>query len=203
MSYVYISLIEPTGNHDLEGLREEIQKVFGAESRVIRSKIDIASAYDPIRSQYDASVLLLRLLEEQPPDVCAILGITEADLFVSIFEFLFGMAQLNGAGAILSTYRLKNELYGLLPDRILFAERLIKEALHELGHTFGLVHCFNPQCVMNPSTYVEQIDTKSQELCRQCRASMNEKKDGPPSKSELPLRSGESYPPSKKDPTTR
>ena len=176
MSYVYISLIEPAGNRDLEGLRDEIRKVFGAETRVIKSKIDISSAYDPIRSQYDASVLLLRLLEEQPPDLCAILGITEADLFVSIFEFLFGMAQLNGAGAILSTYRLKNELYGLPPDRILFAQRLIKEALHELGHTFGLVHCFNPQCVMNPSTYVEQIDAKSKELCRQCRTSMNEKK---------------------------
>lgn len=176
MSYVYISLIEPTGNHDLEGLRNEIQKVFRAETRIIKSKIDISSAYDPIRSQYDASALLLRLLEEQPPDVCAILGITEVDLFVSIFEFLFGMAQLNGAGAILSTYRLKNELYGLLPDRILFAERMIKEALHELGHTFGLVHCFNPQCVMNPSTYVEQIDAKSKELCRQCRTSVNKKK---------------------------
>lgn len=86
------------------------------------------------------------------------------------------MAQLNGAGAILSTYRLKNERYGLPPDRILFAERLIKEGLHELGHTFGLVHCFNPHCVMNPSTYVEQIDAKSKELCRQCRTSIDEKK---------------------------
>jgi archaemetzincin len=177
MSYVYISLIEPTGNHDLEGLRDEIQKVFRAETRIIKSKIEISSAYDPIRSQYDASALLLRLLEDQPPDACAILGITEVDLFVPIFEFLFGMAQLNGAGAILSTYRLKNELYGLHPDRILFAERLIKEALHELGHTFGLVHCFNPQCAMNPSTYVEQIDVKSKELCRQCRTSINEKKE--------------------------
>ncbi len=173
MSFVYISLIEPTENHDLEGLREEIQKVFRTETRIIKSKIDISPAYDPIRSQYDASALLLRLLDEQPPDVWAILGITEVDLFVSIFEFLFGMAQLDGAGAILSTYRLKNERYGLPPDRGLFAERLIKEALHELGHTFGLVHCFNPQCVMNPSTYVEQIDMKSKELCRQCRTSIN------------------------------
>lgn len=176
MAYVYISLIEPTGNHDLEGLGNEIEKVFRAETRIIKSKIDISSAYDPIRSQYDASALLLRLLEEQPPDVRAILGITEVDLFVSIFEFLFGIAQLNGAGAILSTYRLKNELYGLLPNRTLFSERMIKEALHELGHTFGLVHCFNPQCVMNPSTYVEQIDAKSKELCRQCRTSVNKKK---------------------------
>ncbi len=173
MSFVYISLIEPTENHDLEGLREEIQKVFRTETRIIKSKIDISSAYDPVRFQYDASVLLLRLLENQPPDGCAILGITEVDLFVSIFEFLFGMAQLDGAGAILSTYRLKNERYGLPPDRGLFAERLIKEALHELGHTFGLVHCFNSQCVMNPSTYVEQIDMKSKELCRQCRTSIN------------------------------
>ena len=173
MSYVSIALIEPAGSHDLKVLRDEIQKAFRTETRIIKSRINVALSYYPIRSQYDASALLLRLLDEQPPDVWAILGITEVDLFVSIFEFLFGMAQLDGAGAILSTYRLKNERYGLPPDRGLFAERLIKEALHELGHAFGLVHCFNPQCVMNPSTYVEQIDVKSKELCRQCRTSIN------------------------------
>ncbi len=181
MPLITLSLIAPAGNHDLEGLRQEIRKVFRAETRIIESKIDISPAYDPVRFQYDASTVLLRLLDEpQPPDVRAILGITEVDLFVSIFEFLFGMAQLNGAAAILSTYRLKNEMYGLPPNPMLFSERLIKEALHELGHTFGLVHCFNPQCVMNPSTYVEQIDAKSKELCRQCRSSMIEEKDRTP-----------------------
>ncbi len=54
-------------------------------------------------------------------------------------------------------------------DREVTTERLIKEAIHELGHTFGLIHCLQPQCVMNASTYVENIDQKPAELCPLCQ----------------------------------
>ena len=47
-------------------------------------------------------------------------------------------------------------------------ERLLKEATHEFGHTFNLYHCHNPGCVMNSSTYVEDIDEKSALFCREC-----------------------------------
>ena len=68
-----------------------------------------------------------------------------------------GEAQLEGIGAIVSIHRLKNEFYGGKSDSHFLMERLLKEATHELGHTFGLYHCYNTGCVMNSSTYVEDI----------------------------------------------
>jgi archaemetzincin len=56
------------------------------------------------------------------------------------------------------------------PDEELLIERLKKEAIHELGHTFGLIHCRDPLCVMHSSTYVEDIDQKSQHLCFNCKS---------------------------------
>jgi predicted Zn-dependent protease len=54
------------------------------------------------------------------------------------------------------------------PDDALLLDRLDKEATHELGHTFGLVHCIDPMCVMHASTYAEEIDFKGAEFCLQC-----------------------------------
>ena len=70
---------------------------------------------------------------------------------------------------MVSTYRLRNDLYGLPADERLLAARLEKEAIHELGHTYGLVHCADPVCVMRASTYVEEIDLKTADFCESCR----------------------------------
>jgi archaemetzincin len=90
------------------------------------------------------------------------------DLFVPVLTFVFGQAQLKGPGALLSTFRLRNEFYGLPADPYLLLDRTIKEAVHELGHSFGLVHCHDPACVMSSSTYVEEVDLKSDWYCSEC-----------------------------------
>jgi archaemetzincin len=96
------------------------------------------------------------------------MGVINLDLFLPIFTFQFGQAQLGGLSAILSTFRLHNKFYGLEEDTALYEERIRKEAVHELGHTFGLVHCYNPVCVMRSSTYVENVDQKSLDFCSTC-----------------------------------
>jgi len=169
MSYIHISLIRPLKRFNLRYLRRVLENAFGMKTNVVKSDLDISFAYDPSRGQYHASALLLRLSENPPADASRVLSITDADLFVPIFEYLFGEAQFNGLGAVISSYMLHNERYGLPADRVLLSERLSKEAIHELGHTFGLTHCFSPYCVMNPSTVVEQIDAKSMEFCAECR----------------------------------
>ena len=101
-----------------------------------------------------------------------ILGVTGVDLYIPVLTFVFGQAQLAGPGAILSTYRLQNEFYGLPPNPDMLLDRVIKEATHELGHCFGLVHCPDFRCVMNASTYVEEVDLKGDWYCPECEARM-------------------------------
>ena len=57
-------------------------------------------------------------------------------------------------------------------DPALLHERTAKEALHELGHTYGLRHCLDYTCVMSSSNGVERIDLKNAEFCSACARSM-------------------------------
>ena len=93
-------------------------------------------------------------------------------MYIPVLTFVFGEARLNGRCAVVSSYRLDNKFYGLPDNPALLQERLLKEAIHELGHTYGLLHCHNPECVMKSSTYVEEIDFKSSRFCDKCRAQL-------------------------------
>jgi len=168
MSYIDIVPIGEVDETLLLFLRQGIFQTFKIQPRVHNCGFDLSSVYDPVRNQYNSSGLLLQLISDPPPETLKILGVTELDLFIPIFTFLFGEAQLSGKGALVSTHRLHNQFYGVPENRELLKNRLLKEAIHELGHTFGLIHCFTLKCVMKSSTYVEEIDQKSINFCRLC-----------------------------------
>jgi archaemetzincin len=65
--------------------------------------------------------------------------------------------------------RLRQEFYGLNTNKSLFYQRIIKEAVHELGHAFGLKHCNNPMCVMHFSNSLPDTDIKQNSFCDICR----------------------------------
>ena len=125
-------------------------------------------AFDFTRNQYNSSVLLAHILEQFKNNEGKIVGITGVDLFVPVLTYVFGEAQLDGKAAMISTFRLDDALYGYPPNPALFNERLAKEAVHEIGHTFGLLHCFDYRCVMHSSTSVEEIDVKGNSFCTDC-----------------------------------
>jgi archaemetzincin len=85
-----------------------------------------------------------------------------------VLTFVFGEAQLEGRCALVSLHRLREEFYGLPGSDALLRERLLKESVHELGHTFGLRHCDDWTCVMASTHAVERLDVKSVEFCRTC-----------------------------------
>jgi archaemetzincin len=153
----------------LQPLAERLTQVFGLRVEQHPPGFDPELAFDASRGQYNSRILLGRLLRDSPQDEARVLGVTAVDLFIPVLTFVFGEAQLKGRAAAVSTYRLDNEIYGLAPDPKLLFERLCKEAIHELGHTYNLMHCHESRCVMLSSTYVEEIDLKSDQFCPRCR----------------------------------
>jgi archaemetzincin len=98
------------------------------------------------------------------------LAVTGVDLYIPILKYVFGEAQIGGPCAVVSAFRLRQEFYGLEPDDVLLQQRLLKESIHELGHTFHLRHCQDYRCAMASSHAVEWIDLRESTLCESCRS---------------------------------
>lgn len=162
------------GNADrtlVEGLAPLLRRTFGVNVHVLDVAWNITPSYDDERAQYNSSTILSSLIDHHPSPRLpsgTILGITSEDLFIPILTYVFGEAELNGNVAVVSYHRLQSERYGLPPNPALLAARLWKETLHELGHTYGLVHCRSLECVMHTSTYAEDIDLKGGDFCADC-----------------------------------
>jgi archaemetzincin len=82
---------------------------------------------------------------------------------------VFGQAQIDDGVSSIYLPRLRQEFYGLKPDKSLFYQRTVKEAIHELGHAFGLKHCNNQICVMHFSNSLPDTDLKQNRFCDICR----------------------------------
>ena len=157
----------------LDKIADSVQNEFLLPVKIKEGHIDLGEFYDPGRRQYNGTELLKIVDSMSAAESIKTIGIFNVDLFIPILTYIFGQAYLNGHSGIASMYRLNNERYGIVADDKIILERLIKEVIHELGHTFGLVHCYIPTCVMRSGTYVEDIDQKDMHLCPQCRSSLN------------------------------
>ncbi|MDR3553122.1 MAG: hypothetical protein P4L55_00070 [Syntrophobacteraceae bacterium] len=157
----------------IESLKNGLEARLVAEVSVSRQEFTPYSCLDFDRNQFNSSALIDCLDEDFrqcaiSQEATKVLAVTARDLFVPMLTFVFGGAHLNGRCAVVSSYRLHNEHYGLPHDLELPSDRLIKECLHELVHTLGLINCHNSNCVMKSSTLVEQIDSKSSLFCDRC-----------------------------------
>ncbi len=161
----YVDGLEPRW---MDALVSGIADVFPNPVRQLTVREDIGSCLVPSRQQHHATMVLAALLRHLPASGAKILGIVTVDLFVPVLTFVFGQAQFDGPSAVISTFRLRSEFYGLPSDEGLLVERAIKESVHELGHAFGLVHCHYYGCVMHPSTAVDEVDVKSAAFCGRC-----------------------------------
>ena len=152
----------------LDALVEDLERIFQVACQLRPGSIGVEGALDAARQQYHSTVILDSLRAHAPVNGSRLLGVAAVDLFVPIFTFVFGEAEVDGHCALASTYRLEEERYGLPADDGKLHQRLTKEAVHELGHTFGLRHCDHWQCVMASSHSVERVDVKSAEFCEDC-----------------------------------
>ena len=166
----------PIGDVDLRALEQlgpPLAQQFHVAWDIVQPGLDPQFAYHAERQQYHSTELLARMHSYLQPDCWRLLGITGHDLYIPILTFVFGEAQMAGPAAVVSTHRLRQEFYGLAADKNLHGERLLKEALHELGHTLDLRHCEDYRCAMAASHAVEWIDLKESGLCPACNDRMS------------------------------
>lgn len=159
----------------LDALAAVLARVFEVSCHVRTGVVEVGFSHDATRNQYMSTSILARLtaLRESEPFAregagARLLGVTALDLFVPVLTFVFGEAQLDGRCGVVSLHRLREEHYGLPPNPELLAGRLAKEAVHELGHTYGLRHCDDWNCVMASTHSVERLDLKAAEFCARC-----------------------------------
>ncbi|MFZ2447165.1 MAG: archaemetzincin family Zn-dependent metalloprotease [Syntrophobacteraceae bacterium] len=167
---IYIVPLACCNLDDVGKIAESIEEQFDVPVITLGDHGAPEFAYDPARKQYNSNLILEMLCCTAPPDSLKVLGVTDMDLFNPIFSFVFGEAQFEGKCAVVSSFRLRG-----VPDEKPqprcppLLDRLEKEAVHELGHTFGLRHCADPDCVMSYSKGVQCADRKFAVFCPACR----------------------------------
>ncbi len=155
----------------IEDARTHVERAFGVPATLVGSVARPTGTFDERRGQHSSAAILRWMMSARPHGPGKLLGVTDVDLFIPILTFVFGEAALGGDVAVVSTARLRDPGDR---DPALVGERLVKECIHELGHTFGLIHCADPRCAMARSASVAHVDAKRATLCPTCRVRLRE-----------------------------
>ena len=167
MQKIIISPIENIDACNYRLLGQEIHRTFGFQTEIKSLLQDIHFAYDLTRDQYHSTVILEKLANTSPSRAIKVVAITNEDLFIPILTHVYGEAQLAGKACIVSTFRLQEGL-SIANIEKEFENRIVKEVLHELGHTFNLRHCNDKACIMHYCRSIKDVDRKSDQFCRYC-----------------------------------
>jgi archaemetzincin len=156
----------------LHHVQAQLRKAFGLPVRFWHGHERPNDAFDARRQQHSSTRILKWLVDTRPRQADKVLAITDVDLFIPILTFVYGEAQLSGMAAVVSTARLTPDL--MVGSTRTLASRLAKESVHEVGHTFGLIHCSRADCVMARSVTIVHVDAKQSTLCQDCRSRFGE-----------------------------
>ncbi len=164
---IIISPIEDFDSNLIRLVGREVHRTFGFRTQIMPLMQHVDFALDSGRNQYHSTAIIGKLADLVPSQAIKILAITRVDLYIPILTHVYGEAQLGGKACIISTHRLNEGLgMGVWEP---FGRRVIKEAIHELGHTFNLRHCQNSACCMHYCRSIKDVDRKSEQLCRYCK----------------------------------
>ncbi len=175
-------VLQPLGKYNApltQKLQKTIQKYYGVNAIIAKAKPIPKSHFVNIKSpRYRADSIIHYLKETKPATTDYVLGFMDFDISTTktddwgrILEpkerytdwGIMGLAYLKGPAGVVSTFRLRG-------NGARFEERAQKVTLHELGHMFGLPHCFNKKCFMTDAVEsIKTIDNAQMDLCDACK----------------------------------
>ena len=158
--------IAPVGAVSAERLRPilpMVESAFGATVVVVDPIALPEGALEPRRGQYLSTAILDALAPLRRREWDRLLGVADVDLYVPDLNFVFGEADARRGVAVFSLSRLRAGAGG--DGEALLLRRAATEAIHELGHTYGLGHCRDPRCVMWFSNTLAESDRKGTAFC--------------------------------------
>jgi archaemetzincin len=163
-------ILSPVG--DLDELLPEragkvMNRIFGCRTEILRLLPDVDFAFNGDRNQFHSTPILEKLAAQAPSRAIKVIAIVDVDLYIPVLTHVYGEAQLGGKAAIVSVHRLKEDLIPIDSQKK-FHNRVEKEAIHELGHTFSLRHCRDHTCIMHYCRTLRDVDNKSERFCRYC-----------------------------------
>jgi len=150
-------------------------KRFNLSVNIVQEEIPLEETeYNRRKRQYNAIKILKKIIiYAQNKKIFHVLGVIDKDIFSSGLKFVFGRAikaedrPESPIVALISITRLRESFYGRTENKGLFELRILKEAIHELGHTFNLDHC-NKLCIMRFSNSISDTDKKPPKFCEDC-----------------------------------
>jgi archaemetzincin len=151
---------------DVALVTSSLVKAFIAEVIVAPAMRLPAHARASDRDQYLARAILSALTPLKRSGWSRLLGIVAEDLYAPGLNFVFGEADPERGVAVFSLARLREGIDAKSANGdSRFRRRVAAEAIHELGHTYGLGHCPDRHCVMWLSNTLAETDRKGIEFC--------------------------------------
>ncbi|HEX9757468.1 MAG TPA: archaemetzincin family Zn-dependent metalloprotease [Nitrospiria bacterium] len=163
--------------HILKELAHSLSKTFKLPVKMHKPIHVPDKGYDSEHHQYSSTEILKTLVkwDEQIRYPSKVLGITSVDLYAEGLHFVFGEADFDKGVAIISLARLDPEFYDHTSNDALYHNRILKEAIHEVGHTYRLLHCPDELCVMHFSSTIRDTDRKGWKFCMKCKEKLDQK----------------------------
>jgi len=168
MNYIYILEIGEIKDLDFMRLGKDLEDIFGFGIKKVGPTEVPDFCFDEYRNQYEAVKILDDITKLGFTKLEKILGITSKDLFIENYTYIFGLAESSGRASVISSFRLDPRNMGEIFNSDLFYERMLKEAIHELGHNFGMSHCPDKSCPMYFSNNLIDTDFKQKSFCERC-----------------------------------
>lgn len=169
MKSIYLLEIGEVKDLDWEALGSDLSKIFSLRTKKI-GPIEVPDfAFDRLRKQYDSLKIMQDISSISFDSLEKMLAVTSVDLFTDDYNYIFGQGDSPGKISIVSTFRLDPRNFKDNFNKDIYYQRILKEAIHELGHNFGVSHCPDKSCPMHFSNNVTDTDFKKTQLCQKCQ----------------------------------